>query len=64
MKAKEATYGDVRKYLMDNGLVTFTLVNDDIYDFLDWTDTNIFDNESLDSAWKRYNSVDFQGDCV
>ena len=61
MEATKATYLDVRNYLTS---IDFNATNDDIYDFLEWVILYIFDDESLEGAWRRYNSTDFQGDCV
>jgi hypothetical protein len=61
MKAREATYLDARNAIVE---WNFQTTNQDIYDFLEWIEQNIFDDEYLYSAWRRYNSVDFQGDCA
>ena len=55
MEARKAIYSDVRKLRPD-------LEVEECWDFLDWVDTNVVDNESLQSALSRY-YPEQQGDC-
>ena len=56
MQARKAIYSDVQKIKPD-------LEIEEIWDFLDWVDSQIHDDESLESALKRFYPADFQGDC-
>lgn len=55
MKARKAIYSDVQKIRPDLGV-------EDCWDFLDWVDTQVDDDESLESALSRF-FPEFQGDC-
>ena len=56
MQARKAIYSDVQKIKPD-------LEIEEIWDFLDWVDSQIHDDESLESALKRF-YPEFQGDCI
>jgi hypothetical protein len=55
MLARKAIYTDVKKLKPD-------LDMEEVWDFLDWVDSQIHDDESLESALSRF-YPDFQGDC-